>query len=65
MSEFIGSSQRHYGGISSLLKIDSKIFIAILLITFLGLLTIYSSSSGDLSLVIKQATRIVIGIVFD
>ena len=59
MSEFIGDSQRHYNGISSVLKIDAKIFIAILLITFLGLVTIYSSSSGDLSLVIKQATRIV------
>ena len=62
MSEFISDSQRHYNGISSVLKIDAKIFIAILLITFLGLVTIYSSSSGDLSLVIKQATRIVIGI---
>ena len=63
MSEFISDGKRHYGGISSILRIDAKIFIAILLITFLGLLTIYSSSSGDLSLVIKQATRIVIGIV--
>ena len=63
MSEFISDGKRQYGGISSILKIDAKIFIAILLITFLGLLTIYSSSSGDLSLVIKQATRIVIGIV--
>ncbi len=63
MSEFISDGKGHYGGISSILRIDAKIFIAILLITFLGLLTIYSSSSGDLSLVIKQATRIVIGIV--
>ena len=63
MSEFISNSRQHYNGISSILRIDAKIFIAILLITFLGLLTIYSSSSGDLSLVIKQATRIVIGII--
>ena len=63
MSDFISDSQRQYGGISSILRIDAKIFIAILIITFLGLLTIYSSSSGDLSLVIKQATRIVIGII--
>ena len=63
MSEFISNSRQYYNGISSILRIDAKIFIAILLITFLGLLTIYSSSSGDLSLVIKQATRIVIGII--
>ena len=40
-----------------------NIKIAIIAVTLLGLLTIYSSSSGDMSLVIKQFTRIVIGIV--
>ena len=37
--------------------------IPILLITIIGLITIYSSSSGDMSLVIKQFTRIIIGLI--
>ena len=63
MSEFIRDDRNPYGGLSSLLRIDAKIFISIILVTILGLLTIYSSSSGDISLVIKQLTRIIIGIV--
>ena len=55
--------RRGFEGISSLLKIDSKLFIPILIIVILGLVTIYSSSGGDTSLVLKQLTRIIIGII--
>ena len=40
-----------------------KLVIPIIIITIFGLVTIFSSSSGDLNLVIKQLTRIIIGIV--
>ena len=63
MNDYIDSDNGRYRGLSSILKIDAKIFISIILITILGLMTIYSSSSGDMSLVLKQFTRIVIGIV--
>ena len=63
MIEYVGTNTQSRRGLSNLLHIDLKLFLAIIAVTLLGLLTIYSSSSGDMSLVIKQFTRIVIGIV--
>ena len=63
MSEYIRDGVKPFSGLSSLLHIDTKLFIAIIIITIFGLTTIYSSSGGDLSLVIKQFTRVTIGIV--
>ena len=62
MIDYVGNNYQSRG-LSNLLHIDIKLFLAIIAITILGLLTIYSSSSGDISLVIKQFTRIAIGIV--
>ena len=62
MIDYVGNNYKSRG-LSNLLHIDTKLFLAIIAITILGLLTIYSSSSGDISLVIKQFTRIAIGIV--
>ena len=63
MSEFLESRRRPFSGISSLLFIDKKLLIPIILITIIGLVTIYSSSDGNMNLVLKQFTRIVLGIV--
>ena len=63
MSEFIGGGRKPFSGLSTLLYIDAKLVIPIIIITLIGLVTIFSSSSGDLNLVIKQLTRIVIGII--
>ena len=63
MSEYIRDGVKPFSGLSSLLHIDAKLFIAIIIIAIFGLTTIYSSSGGDLSLVIKQFTRVTIGIV--
>jgi len=57
------SNPRGFAGISAILYVDAKLFIAIITITIIGLVTIYSSSGGELNLVIKQFTRIVIGLV--
>ena len=62
MIDYVGNNYQSRG-LSNLLHIDLKLFLAIIAITILGLLTIYSSSSGDMSLVIKQFTRIAIGII--
>ena len=62
MIDYVGNNYQSRG-LSNLLHIDIKLFLAIIAITILGLLTIYSSSSGDMSLVIKQFTRIAIGII--
>ena len=56
-------STNQFGGISSLLKIDLKLFMIIMTIVFLGLITLYSVSSGDNSLVLKQLVRITVGLV--
>ena len=61
MNEYLDSNKKQFSGFSSLFYIDTKLFIPIVLITLIGLITIYSSSSGDLTLVFKQLTRIVIG----
>lgn len=63
MSDFLESRRRPFSGISSLLFIDKKLLIPIILITIIGLVTIYSSSDGNMNLVLKQFTRIILGIV--
>ena len=63
MNEYIGNTRQPFRGLSSLFYIDVKLLIPIILITIIGLITIYSSSSGDISLVLKQFTRIVIGLI--
>ena len=59
MSDYIGGTRKPFSGLSALLYIDAKLVIPIIIITILGLVTIFSSSSGDLNLVIKQLTRVV------
>ena len=56
-------STNQFSGISSLLKIDLKLFMIVMTIVFLGLITLYSVSSGDNSLVFKQLVRIAVGLV--
>ena len=63
MNEYIDNTRKPFSGLSSLFYIDVKLLIPIVIITIIGLITIYSSSSGDLSLVLKQFTRIMIGLV--
>ena len=63
MSDYIGGTRKPFSGLSALLYIDAKLVVPIIIITILGLVTIFSSSSGDLNLVIKQLTRIIIGII--
>ena len=62
MSDFI-DTKKPFSGLSALLYIDAKLVIPIMIITLIGLVTIFSSSSGDLNLVLKQLTRIMIGII--
>ena len=62
MNNFI-STRKPFSGLSALLYIDAKLVIAIIIITIIGLVTIFSSSSGDVNLVLKQLTRIMIGII--
>ena len=63
MSDYVGGTRKPFSGLSALLYIDAKLVVPIIIITILGLVTIFSSSSGDLNLVIKQLTRIIIGII--
>ena len=56
-------SANEFAGISSLFKIDLKLFAIITIIVFLGLITLYSVSGGDSTLIIKQSVRILIGLV--
>ena len=63
MSDYVGGTRKPFSGLSTLLYIDAKLVVPIIIITILGLVTIFSSSSGDLNLVIKQFTRIIIGII--
>jgi rod shape determining protein RodA len=50
-----------FGGFSSLFKLDVKLFILVMSIVFIGLITLYSVSNGDVNLVIKQIVRVLIG----
>ena len=52
-----------FRGLSSIFKIDLKLFMIVMVIVALGLITLYSVSSGDTTLIIKQAIRIIIGLV--
>ena len=63
MNEYIENSRKPFSGLSTLFYIDVKLLVPIILITIIGLITIYSSSSGDMALVLKQFTRIVIGLI--
>ncbi len=56
-------SSNEFAGISSLFKIDLKLFMIISIIVFLGLITLFSVSGGDSTLIIKQSVRILIGLV--
>ena len=50
-------------GISSLFKLDLKLFSIVMIIVFLGMITLFSVSNGDSSLMLKQGVRILIGLV--
>ena len=63
MNEYIENRRKPFSGLSTLFYIDVKLLVPIILITIIGLITIYSSSSGDMALVLKQFTRIVIGLI--
>ena len=52
-----------FRGLSSIFKIDLKLFMIVMIIVSLGLITLYSVSSGDTTLIIKQTIRIIIGLV--
>ena len=54
--------RRWVSGFSELLRVDNKLFILVMIVTFIGLIIIYSNTGGDYSLVIKQIIRIMIGI---
>ncbi len=56
-------SSNEFSGISSLFKIDVKLFILVMIIVFLGLATLFSVSGGDASLVYKQIIRIFVGLI--
>ena len=43
MNEYIGNTRQPFRGLSSLFYIDVKLLIPIILITIIGLITIYSS----------------------
>ena len=63
MNDYIENNRRPFTGLASLFYIDLKLFMPIVIITIIGLATIYSSSSGDIALVLKQLTRILIGVI--
>ena len=52
-----------FRGISSIFKIDLKLFTIVMVIVSLGLITLYSVSGGDTTLIMKQTIRIIIGLV--
>ena len=49
-------STDEFSGITSILKIDLKLFAIVMIIVFLGMITLFSVSSGDSSLMLKQGT---------
>ena len=63
MNEYIENSRKPFSGLSTLFYIDVKLLVPIILITIIGLITIYSSTFGDKALALKQFTRIVIGLI--
>ena len=56
-------ARTEFDGLSSLFKIDVKLFILVMIIVFLGLATLFSVSGGDTGLVFKQIVRISIGLI--
>ena len=55
-------SNSEFSGLSSLFKLDVKLFVIVMLIVFIGLITLFSVSGGDVNLLIKQLVRIAIGL---
>ena len=55
-------TSRVVSGISNFLKIDTKLFVVVMIIVFVGVITIYSISYGDTSLVMKQIIRVLVGL---
>ena len=56
-------ASNEFSGISSLLKIDLKLFMIVMMIVSLGMATLFSVSNGDNTLMFKQSVRIIIGLV--
>ena len=56
-------STDEFSGITSILKIDLKLFAIVMIIVFHGMITLFSVSSGDSSLMLRQGIRILIGLV--
>ena len=54
--------QRLISGFSTLFRVDTKLFVLVMIVTIIGLITIYSNTGGDSTLVIKQIIRIMIGL---
>ena len=56
-------SNSQFGGVSSLLKIDLKLFMIVMIIVILGLVTLFSVSGADSNLILKQLVRVFVGLV--
>ena len=56
-------ARSEFGGLSSLFKIDLKLFVLVMIIVILGLATLFSVSGGDTTLILKQLIRIFVGLV--
>ena len=55
-------SPTQFSGLSSLFKVDLKLFVLVMLIVIIGLATLFSVSGGDVNLIIKQLIRIAVGL---
>ena len=55
-------SPTQFSGLSSLFKVDLKLFVLVMLIVIIGLATLFSVSGGDINLIIKQLIRIAVGL---
>ena len=55
-------SPTQFSGLSSLFKVDLKLFVLVTLIVIIGLATLFSVSGGDVNLIIKQLIRIAVGL---
>ena len=55
-------SPTQFSGLSSLFKVDLKLFVLVMLIVIIGLATLFSVSGGDVNLIIKQSIRIAVGL---
>ena len=55
-------SPTQFSGLSSLFKVDLKLFVLVMLIVIIGLATLFSVSGGDVNVIIKQLIRIAVGL---